>query len=360
MFLNIVIAEKNYKILKKINRKNIKQFFSKTKPIWIFLLVIIISYISWKINVKLNVKEISGGYSSTIKEVIKALLNLEDSYRITVINNYVNCLSNFKITNMGNIYLFSGLLILFSIVVYKNEKVANKNKSKNGFICIFLGEVLYIFLMLILYLLLFSEYEATTLASLDRYLGIYLMAIIYFFCLISIYRSIEQKKYKSLIVLFVIILLNTNMSSVILNFYDFYHNKQNTQITREKYISAANSIRSKVDTNKKYKFYIIIQKSVGLEKWMLRYELRDILKEMNEGFNWSLGEKYGENDIWTLDISKDEFEDTIFDEEYDYIYLYNVDEKFIERYGSLFKSTEIKNGQLYKVNRKKKTIDIVE
>ena len=360
LFLNIVIAEKNYKILKKINRKNIKQFFSKTKPIWIFLLVIIISYISWKINVKLNVKEISGGYSSTIKEVIKALLNLEDSYRITVINNYVNCLSNFKITNMGNIYLFSGLLILFSIVVYKNEKVANKNKSKNGFICIFLGEVLYIFLMLILYLLLFSEYEATTLASLDRYLGIYLMAIIYFFCLISIYRSIEQKKYKSLIVLFVIILLNTNMSSVILNFYDFYHNKQNTQITREKYISAANSIRSKVDTNKKYKFYIIIQKSVGLEKWMLRYELRDILKEMNEGFNWSLGEKYGENDIWTLDISKDEFEDTIFDEEYDYIYLYNVDEKFIERYGSLFKSTEIKNGQLYKVNRKKKTIDIVE
>lgn len=360
IFLNIVIADKNYKLLKKINKKNIKLFLKKTKPIWIFLLVIILSYTSWKINVKLNVKYISSGYPSTIKDAIYALLNIGDSYHITVVNNYVKYLSDYKLTSIGNIYVFSSIMIIFSIILFKSERKFSENKSKNGFICIFLGEILYIFIMLVLYLLMFSEYEATKLASIKRYIGIYMIAIIYFFCLITIYRSIEQKKYKNLLILSVILILNANMSSVILNFYDFYHNKQNTQSIRKIYIDSAEYIRSKVDKNKKYKFYIIIQNSTGGEKWMMRYELRDILKGMNEGFDWSLGEKYYDGDIWTLDISKDEFKNIIFDEKYDYIFLFQIDDKFIERYGILFNSDEIKSGQLYKVNKKKKTINLVD
>ena len=92
---------------------------------------------------------------------------------------------------------------------------------------------------------------------------------------------------------------------------------------------------------------------------MLRYEIRDILKEMNEGFTWSLGEKYSEDDIWTLNISQYKFKEIIFKENYDYIYLYIVDDRFIKKYGSIFEGNDIHSDQLYRVNRDKNILELV-
>lgn len=359
VFFKHVILDNNYKLLKKISKINIKRFFNKTKPLWIFLAVVTASYLTWKINVVLNVKGSSMGNPSTIKDVIDALLRFENTYRVTVVNNYVKRLSSYSFIKMGNIYSVTFVFILLSIIIYKNEDIKAKKHALFGFLSIYIGEVLYIFLMLVLYILMFSKYEALSLASFERYLGIYLIAILYFIIFITIFRSIEQKKYTSLIVLLIFIILNTNVSLVKNNFINYKEITYSTQVMRKQYSDAAKSIRSKVDLHKKYKFYIIVQNSTGAEKWMLRYEIRDILKEMNEGFNWSLGEKYSEGDIWTLDISKGEFKKILFKENYDYVYLYKIDDKFINRFGNIFDYDDIDSGQLYKVNRKNNKIEIV-
>ena len=334
-------------------------FFKNTKPLWIFLIVVIISYLSWKINVILNVRDISIGTPSSIKDVIKALLNQGGTYRVDVVNNYINALSNYKLTVLGNIYIFNSIIIVFCILFYKREKQNCNTKSLLGFCTIFIGELLYIFLMLVLYLLMFSEQEALSLASFDRYMGIYLTAILFFIIFITIARSVEQKNYNFLIILLLIIIINSNVSVFISNIYNNKNNIEKTHIRRQSYISAANRIKNKVDKNKKYKFYIIVQNSAGMEKWMLRYEIRDILKEMNEGFTWSLGEKYSEDDIWTLNISQYKFKEIIFKENYDYIYLYIVDDRFIKKYGSIFEGNDIHSDQLYRVNRDKNILELV-
>ena len=360
IFLNIVIADKNYKFLKPFNKNNIMKFFKKTKPIWIFLIVIIVSYLSWKINVILNVKDASGSNPSTIKDVIKALLHYGGTYRVTVVDNYIKTLSSYRFTDMGNIYIISFVMIMFSILLYKCINKSEKGRCIFGFYTIYIGEAFYVLLMLVLYILIFSEYEALNVASFDRYIGIYLTALLFFIVFITIYQSISKKKYLNLIILLFLIILNADMTKNLSNFYHYKKNVRITQEIREKYINAANYIRSKIDAHKKYKFYIIVQHSTGAEKWMLRYEIRDVLKEINEGFNWSLGEKYNEGDIWTLDISKDEFKEILFKEDYDYVYLFNIDDKFINRYGSIFNYSDIESGQLYMVNKENRTIEIVK
>ena len=356
VFFDLVIVNKNYKL---INRKNFRSFLKKLKPVWLFLIIVVSSYLSWKINAMLNINDLFSSHPSTIKDVIKALLHYGGTYRVTVVDNYIYTLRNYRFLEMGNIYIITFVLIIFSILIYKNEKKSEKRKSLFGFLTVYLGELLYLFLMLILYILMFSEYEATHLASFNRYIGIYLIAILYFLVFITIFRSIEQKKYTNLIVMLFILLLNINIHNTLSYLKNFKKNNYNTQMVRKDYINSANSIRKKIDKKKKYKFYIIVQNSSGIDKWILRYEIRDILKEMNEGFNWSLGEKYDDDDIWTLNISKNEFKNILFKEKYDYVFLYRVDNKFINRYGSIFDYDKIKSGQLYKVNRSNNKIEIV-
>ena len=360
VFLNLIFGDRLYKTLKKINKKNLVVFFKQTRPLWIFLLVIIMSYASWKINVAFNVKETSLIGGSSIKDVILSLFSNEQTYRTLVINNYINRLSEYKFTEFGNIYMISSIMILFSILIYNKEKNDNKKKSVYSFSVIFIGEIFYVLLMLLLYLLLFSENEAVGLASFERYIGIYLTTILYFFTLITIYRSIEQKSYKNLLILLIIIILNANMPIVINNFIHNRSNKIITQDNRMKFIKDVEKVRSKVKKDEKYKFYIIIQNSRGAEKWILRYEMRDILRGMNEGFSWSLGKKYNDNDVWTLNVSKNKFKKILIDEKYDYVYLYKIDKKFVKLYGELFDCDKLKNRQLYKVDKRNIKLQLVE
>ena len=359
VFLHIVIAQGNYKLIKSLNKESLLAFLKKVKPLLIFFVVIILSYLSWKINVRINVTQISGGNTGSIVDVFKALFHMENTYRITVINNYISTLSSYRFTDMGSIYTITFVMILFSILLYNSETRSDKKKSLFGFYTIYIGEILYVFLMLVLYLLLFSEYEALNLSSFERYIGIYLTAVLYFIILITIYQCITQKKYLNILLLLFIVVLNANMSNTLSNIINYKENNYKTQEIRKKYIDAANNIRKNVKKDEKYKFYIIVQNSPGAEKWMLRYEIRDMLKGMNEGFNWSLGEKYSDGDIWTLNISKNNFKKILFNENYDYIYLYKIDDRFVDRYGSIFNHSDLKNGQLYKIDKEKNEIEFV-
>lgn len=359
VFLHIVIVQENYKLIKSLNKESLLTFLKKVKPLLIFFAVIILSYLSWKINVRINVTQISGENASSFVDVFKALFHIENTYRITVINNYISTLSSYRFTDMGSIYTITFVMIMFSILLYKFETGSDKKKSLFGFYTIYIGEIFYVFLMLVLYILLFSEYEAINLSSFERYIGIYLTAILYFIILITIYQCITQKKYLNILLLLLIVVLNANMSNTLSNLINYKKNNYKTQEFRKKYIETANNIRKNVKNGEKYKFYIIVQNSTGAEKWMLRYEIRDILKEMNEGFNWSLGEKYSEGDIWTLNISKGEFKKILFKENYDYVYLFNIDDKFVDRYGSIFNYNNLESGQLYKVNKDKNTVEFV-
>ena len=86
------------------------------------------------------------------------------------------------------------------------------------------------------------------------------------------------------------------------------------------------------------KVYLIYQNiGGGLEYHQLRYCISPIVTNLM--YEWSLGPKYSEGDIWNYDISKEDFEKKLIDEEFDYIFIAKSDEQFINIYGSLFDSS---------------------
>ena len=52
-------------------------------------------------------------------------------------------------------------------------------------------------------------------------------------------------------------------------------------------------------------------------------------------YEWSLGPKYYDTDIWNLDLTKEEFEKKLIDEEFDYVFIAKIDKQFVDIYGSL-------------------------
>ena len=114
-----------------------------------------------------------------------------------------------------------------------------------------------------------------------------------------------------------------------------------------------NIIMNKVKLNEKV--YLIYQNiGGGGEYHILRYLISPIVTNLM--YEWSLGPKYEENDIWSYDITKEQFEKKLIDEEFDYIFIAKIDKQFIDIYGdlidnSIYDNYEELNNKLLKVNK---------
>ena len=138
--------------------------------------------------------------------------------------------------------------------------------------------------------------------------------------------------------------------------------------------SARNEIQSTIDSRAKFdvfkkllntnvqeneKVYFIATNTNGQDYYIAKYEATPI--KFNP-YAWSIGdEAYSNEDIWTVIIPVSQWKQELIDN-YEYVYLHNVDEKFIELYGSLFSDGKenIKNNQLYRVNKTEETETILE
>ena len=68
---------------------------------------------------------------------------------------------------------------------------------------------------------------------------------------------------------------------------------------------------------------------------MIRYDIMP--RTMNGGSgNWSLGGKYGPNDVWTNSMDNETWGAQLLDEKYDYVFLAYVDENFWNYHSAIF------------------------
>ena len=115
-------------------------------------------------------------------------------------------------------------------------------------------------------------------------------------------------------------------------------------------------IKSKLSKNSN--IYLVIQNSVGYDFWVMRYSLRP--NQVNTKYDWSVGEPYYDGDIWTKNKSAQTFFNDLVVGEFDYVYLFKVDDKFKNKYGLLFdKEENIKNYALFRVNYDTMLLELV-
>jgi hypothetical protein len=335
-------------------RKTVKQLALLTLP----LITIAISWLLFKLNLKL-----SGVHSSWQDVNIGNLItgNLKD-YQVAVIKNFWRNFFNVSdspipVSFFWSMVVLLGVLILWSIFI-KNRQVA-KRVLTIGF-SLFIGSFLYGLIIMFLYVLIFSEYEAARLASYERYMSTYLTGFTIFVVGTFLYEtrflSNFYKKYKStitLVLFFCAVILGFSISRAIREggiLYDVAHSRQEVATTvnlRAPYEAAKQWRPCLNDQNDKLN--IIATNTKGNERNILLYTLYPIAAQTYYRLDFTVGEKsYDTGYDWTLIASPEGWREYIVSN-YTLIYVFKYDETFKSSYGRYFDN--LKNGQLYRVEK---------
>lgn len=336
--------------------KSIKLFLSKKKNnlicIFIPLATGLATYLSWKLYIKSH--NIVENFSINLSSNFLNLFRPDSPYyhKLTIVNFIHNF---FEVRQYGTMF-FSFFLwsVILALIMYCVHRIISKHKQKSFLfqISTILGLYLYSGIILLLYLIAFDEYESTTLASVERYLGSYFLGLLILVIFISIDYFIRLRKYhlspgikiaSLLVVLLCVIPINNLINDTVL---------QSTSNTKKQQIRApyerVNQYKNLLNPAKD-RLYIISQNTKGFDYYVLIYNFTPIQTQVWSRA-WSLGKPYSPDDQWTADITASEWSKTLVD--FTYVYLYNVDDRFISDYGQLFeKTTDIKNTSMYRVDK---------
>lgn len=326
--------------------------------------------IIWAKELLLN--NIGSNFSSSLPSSFLNNLKLiftsnRSGYKAEVIHNYLYAIFNVKLINSSIGLSFFMIVIAFALLSYKLvEDIKNKPEIKKYVIFTLVsgaGAVGYALLILLSYLSFFSEYESLMLASFERYLGTYSLGLIIlsFSLLLNKYSYDVKKLTKYLLSCILFLLIFTNFNQIIDITYYARGLVYQTKVSREVYKKGKDSILKNVSSGEFVNF--ISTNDAGRDYWIMKYETspKKVIKSLVDG-DWSIGEPYSESDIWTVNKSEKEWSEEL-KKEFDYVYLFDIDEKFIASYKDVFKikkNSKIEDNQLYKVNKKAQGIQVLE
>lgn len=355
LFLKHIVLEIIYN--KKITKKEWRTFGT----LILILVIVFVFYGSWKIYCSVNNRFLDDRHDKNaiseihIKEYIKALMlkpTINPKYT-DISRTFYTELNSMPVAGNQNptISALKVLILLdiLGIILYNLfDDKKQKNKILTLWITFNIGFVLYCLLLLATFMFAFTEQEGRSLASYSRYMSTYFVG-----WLIASIGCIGQLKGKNNLIMSILIVFLLIYPMNFLSYINFRDRKGVSSIPNEIKLEA-NIIKEKVDLNDKV--YLIYQNiGGGIEYHMLRYSISPIVTNLM--YEWSLGPKYYDTDIWSYDITKEEFVKKLTDEEFDYVFIAKIDEQFINMYGELIEgdynihNMDLLNNKVLKINR---------
>lgn len=265
-------------------------------------------------------------------------------YQYKTIDAFVSALGSTPIAPyILNMCFMAWIVVLIGIYIVilrinKNEKTLYTTCA----IILGIGLMAWMVGLLILYVFTYSEYEATRVASFSRYSSTYLVGVLYFeLSLIAIAESKRIGKTRKPkghtisrglnygLMALVVLLVFLQPSKVWIT-HDQIQNAIDARSSLHKV-----SMYSELLDYKTNKIAFISQGDNGRNSEIARYELTPIRATRNY---WSLGKPYSEEDIYTKNVTPEEWVAYLKKEGCDYVYLHAIDNQFIETYGELFSS----------------------
>lgn len=335
LFAGIVIMQlfiKNIFSNKKL--KESKQIGKSFLMIGILLVTIITAYGTWKIYCVINKKQIDDRHDKNytqnidIKEFINAItFNDEASDRNKkIVSDFFEKLKDEKIIIK---YEFNTAICVLTIVntIFLLYFLITKNKRNKlaYFVSINIGFILYIMTNLIVYMFVFQETQGTQIASFTRYINTYLLAMV----LNLVFFILEKTEWKTLLIAFIMLLLmGKGLNQLMLD------PRIESSMNFERQIIARKADQIVENVSKNEKVYIVDQKlDYGTEFMQLRYFIAPI--ETNLLYEWNIG--YEQDGVfYKMALTQEEFIDKIIEENYDYVYIINIKENFLEEYKDIF------------------------
>lgn len=339
------------------NKKNSKKIFLFFLPLFSVMAVALPKFL-WSYNIYKNEAHVSFPGKVDLIDFFSVLIRRNHTYRQDVWEDFFRTFlsSGIKIGNSGIVVtyliLFLTLLIfvgLLSSFVAKQYDIP-KYKQKLFLAALIFQSLAYIIGIAISYMYKFSEYEASILASYNRYisvifLGIWTMVVL--LIIYAIHKLSNKKNLYAAAALFVLLTL------VPVNFaYDFILKEHvvSNNTSRSDYQSLCDAINS---TEEGSRVRLISQARENYDYLTIRF----CTYPHYIGTPQSIGMPFFDGDIWTVPVTAEEFWLDLYNN-YDYLAIYNVNEYFIETYGHLFESiSDISPNSLYKVNKENMVIE---
>ncbi|MBR2696366.1 MAG: hypothetical protein IKE48_02535 [Parasporobacterium sp.] len=242
--------------------------------------------------------------------------------------------------------------ILAFLVILMTKGARERARSIVFSVLVIIGYVLYAGALLYMYTHLFSAYEGTTLASLDRYMTTYIMGATIFFLYMLVERIFERFGGLGNILILIpvaVILAFTPWSKVVADMFNCRETVEKTIENRAEYYILEEEIKNLDYT--KDRVYFIAQNSNGYEYQVAYYLSTPVSLSYDYEMGWSLGFPYSDEDIWTLEMTADDWEKALIEGGYTHVYLYRVDKQFRHRFGELFEyETTISNDSIFEVD----------
>lgn len=326
-------------IIPIINKKKIqKEDFKKFGILCLILITMLFAYSSWKIYCKANGKVLDDRHDKNaiveinIKDYIKGVTQIGNATEKvdTIAKKFYKALNGAIIISNPicktalQLAIFANLVVILLIVVEKDKK--QKEKIISMVLAMDIGFILYCLLLMATYMFAFTEAEGRALASYSRYMNTYFLA---WFVIVTTMILNTKHKRKEIILLItaLVILSGVNVLNIIKPVA-----KGESAVTPD-FRYKANIIEQNVNVDDKV--YLIYQ-NIGSnpDYHILRYCISPIVTNLM--YEWNLGGPYFEGDIWTYDISQEEWEKKLKQEEFDYVFIAKSDERFINEYGNIF------------------------
>lgn len=312
--------------------------------------------LSWSIFLKVNSVNLRWQASDLSVNSILSLFNgtAPEYRRQTITNFFGDIIGNPLYGNIVNFsYIQWGIVfLLLAILLVALTPRDNRKKIAISFAIVMSGGIIYTLSVLFAYLFTFDPVEAVMLASISRYLNTMLVGIIIFFISFILYAFSQKGTAAKAIcavgcTVILFLIASPSLKPVIKNIINAPLKAAQTANYRSQFSKAADKIKA-IGTGEDIALYLISQNDMGLAQMVIEYELDPI--KLPEQYT-SIGTPYDDQDIWTKNYTQKEFEQLLY-EKFDYIYLYNVDNKFATEYEELFGSEKlITNGNIFKIEK---------
>ncbi len=331
------------------SENNLKKKFNKIALLVTPFLCMLLGRISWKIFSNINVASDAINKHTSIREIIDTFTGNHSEYQVRVVNNFFKFITNETFISHSVRLTYVGIFIVLCILgifLITNSKSKAKKRTTIAVILVITGLIVYTGYLLLLYLFVFSSQEAVVLAACQRYLSTYLLAAI--LILISLIVINTKKKIAALLVLSLILLIDL---SPITDLTLLSRIKTGQSVDAVAKYNTLEEIDKNIDYKKDKIYFLDINAShIGYEYWLARYKLTPT--KINPKYTWRIGQDYYDNDQYTLNINVDEWEKTLIDEKYTYVYLLYTSERFKVNFGKAFEngSDDVKNDSFYEVN----------
>ncbi len=304
---------------------------------------------SWDFYLQLTGFQAAWNTNSVSVQGIMNLLNggMQKYQRDSVLH-FVEALSSYKLGGyVCSMYLPTWIalfVILFLVMIHLEKSAEKKMHIKCLMAGLLGGFAVFLVSLQVLYLFTYSPAEAVSLASYDRYVGTFLVAIAYVIITMFVVEFANRGKGSVAVAVGACVLLFFMPLSYIFDVTILSPIQCNKSIAyRQEYLQIE-EYRDVLDY-KTDKVMYISQEDNGIDKQILSYMIAPV---QSDGSVWSFGGPYEEIDNWSKTMTPEELIAHIEERGCTHVYVFGMNDYFIETFAELFGGQPVQEKCMYR------------